>query len=473
MSIPEVTQTISDGALGVLPPNASKVQVKLGVCSAGAPNTVYSFADAKLMQDTIGRGPVVEAAAQVLNVAGGPVMIVPVLPSVVGSIGSTTLVGSGTATVTGGKALDRIVKIKIITGGALATATFQVAIGSGAYGSTVTTGTPGTWSYRIPGAPLVVANFAVGTYVANDVFQINLDGSVTRTGSGTATLLDTSTAEPLDDYAVRVKIVTAGALGAAVFQYSLDGGDNYSGQILVPSGGVYIIPNAGVKLTFSGTFVAADVYSIAVTGPSFSSSDVATAIDALFADPRKWFLLHVVGKATSAANAATMAGAVDAKMTTAETAFRYARALVECPHDVDIGGSNTDSAAISAFASYSNTRMSIAIGDAELVSPLTGRTERRSIGWSYAARLSAIAPGESPAWVNRGALKGVASIYRDEAKVQALNDQRFVTARTIIGRQGYYITDGKTMAVAGSDFGDITNCRVMDIACDTTRNALL
>lgn len=475
MPIPAVDQTILNGQLGVALPSFSRIQAKIGVCSAGVPNQVYQFADAKAMTTAIGFGEVVEAAAQAMKF--GPVMVVPVLPSVVGSVGSTTLTGAGTATVTGAKAVSQIVKVKIITGGALATATFQVAIGSGAYGPTVTTGTPGTWAYRVPGAPLVVLNFAVGTYVAADVFQLNLDGTVTRTGSGTATLLNTSTYEPLDSYDVKVQVMGAGAPGTGTFRYSLDGGDNYSATILIPSGGVYQVPagsvNAGLQLTFSGTFVAADLYSLLVVGPSFSSSDVTTALTALGNDPRKWFLVHVVGQPTSAANAATLYGAVAAKMDAFEAVYRYARALIECPQNSDLGGSNTDAAAITAFANLADTRVAVAIGDVEMVSAIDGAADRRSIAWAFAARLSQVAPSENAGWVGRGKLSGVNSLYRDENTLQSLNDQRFVTGRTWIGVQGCYITDDKVMDVAGGDFGSMARGRVMDVAADAVRSRFI
>lgn len=466
--IPSVDQTILNGQLGVSQPSFSRVQAKIGVCSAGVPNTVYQFADSKLMTQTIGFGEVVEAAAQAMKY--GPVIVVPVLPSVVGSVGSTTLVGSGTGTVTGAKAMSQIVKVKIILGGAVGVATYQVAIGSGAYGPTTLTAS----SARVVGAPLVVLNFAAGTYVANDVYQLNLDGTVTRTGSGTATLLNTSTFEPLDSYDVRVQIMGAGGLGVGSFRYSLDGGDNYSATILIPSGGVYQVPagsvNSGIQLTFSGTFTLSDLYSFSVTGPSYSSSDVTAAMTALAADPRKWFLVHVVGQPTSAANAATLFGAVAAKMDAFEAVFRYARALIECPQNSDLGGSNTDAAAITAFQNLADTRVAVGIGDVEMVSAIDGNSDRRNVAWAFAARLSQIAPGESAAAVARGALSGVRSIYRDENAVQALNDQRFVTARTWIGVQGYYITDDKVMDVAGGDFGNMTRGRVMDIAADAVRS---
>jgi hypothetical protein len=75
--------------------------------------------------------------------------------------------------------------------------------------------------------------------------------------------------------------------------------------------------------------------------------------------------------------------------------------------------------------------------------------------------------------VGRGALPGVSSLYRDEFKTQALDEARFCTLRTHIGIQGFYITNGRIMTASGSDFTFIQFRRVMDVACRTTRQALL
>ncbi len=197
------------------------------------------------------------------------------------------------------------------------------------------------------------------------------------------------------------------------------------------------------------------------------------ALNALKADPRTWFMVHVVVTPTSAANAASLAAAVDAILAAMEGVFRYVAGLTECPQDSDLGGSNTDAAAIAAFASYGNTRMSVGLGDCQLVSLLTGRQDRRNAAWPYAARLASIAPGEDAGWIGRGALPGVAALNRDEAATPGANDQRFVTLTTMIGKQGFYVTEPKTMAPTGSDFYLMQFRRVIDIVATTARNALL
>jgi len=72
-----------------------------------------------------------------------------------------------------------------------------------------------------------------------------------------------------------------------------------------------------------------------------------------------------------------------------------------------------------------------------------------------------------------GPVQGVVSLYRDEFKTPGLDEQFFITMRTIIGRNGFYFTRGRIKAPAGSDFQFIENRRVMDRACRIARNAAL
>lgn len=472
MGLPDVAINIQDPGLGTIPASAGKTQVKLGVCQAAATNAILAFGSIAAAKAALGDGPMLDAVAQVLAVAGGPVMAVPVLPSSYGTVaGSLTLTGVGSGTIAAAKGPQQVLKVKIGTGGTLGTATFQVAVGAGAYGPVVTTGASGPWSYMVPGQAFSTAVFAAGTYVAGDIYTLNLDGTVTRTGSGTATLLNGSVHSPVDAYDIIVKVATTGGLGAGAFAYSLDGGHNYSGTIAIPSGGAYAIPNTGIVLTFSGTFTAGDLYEGVSTAAGFSNTDLTSAFTALLANPSEWGLAHVVGTPADAAAAATLAAAVGAQMAAAQAAFRYVRGVIECPT------AEGDSTLKTTFQSYADSRVGVVAGDEDVLSPLTGRLHKRPLAWSYMARLSATKlsshPGQVDTSNNGGPLKNVRAIYRDESATPGLDDARFVTSRTFIGTPGYFITRGKTMASPGSDFAQIMNCRVMDRACTVARAAFL
>src|ERR1700730_10092681 len=73
-------------------------------------------------------------------------------------------------------------------------------------------------------------------------------GGNTQQGTGNISL----TGSPAAAYpSVVIKIVTAGKLGTGVFQYSLDGGTTYSGNVTIPSGAAYVLGATGVTVTFA------------------------------------------------------------------------------------------------------------------------------------------------------------------------------------------------------------------------------
>jgi hypothetical protein len=385
MAIPDVKTTILDGALGLASPNASRTQVKLGTSSAGTVNALVAVSDLSTLKATFGQGPLVEAAARVLAIAGGPVLCMRVTGSVAGAVGAPVATKTGTATL---------------------------AIAGAAY----------------------------------------------------------------DAYELVLEIVKGGATlvaGTATFRYSLDGGKTFSAEIALPTSGVYPIPDTNVTLTWTYStgvaFAAGDKWTATATAPGYSTTDLATAMTALLADPRTWFLCHAVGTPVDLAGARSLFAALATHMATAAAQFRYARALMDAPE-------GTDAALIAnttGFGDLGDTRVVVGGGYANVISPISGRSPKRSVAWEAAARASAVPPSQDVGAVEDGPVPGVVALVRDERATPALHDARFATMRTHVGRQGFYLTRGVVMAPAGSDYGLLTNCRVMDIASATARDRAL
>lgn len=384
MALPDVRTTILDGALGLAAGSSSRTQVKLGVSSNGTVNTLYSFSDLSTLKAQLGQGPLVEAAARVLSVAGGPVYCMPVTASTPGAVGTVTASKTGTATL---------------------------AISGAAY----------------------------------------------------------------DAYDIVIKVVTGGATiaaGTATFQYSLDGGNSYSATLAVPIGGTYV---ADGNLTFAWTystgtaFVAGDSWTATATAPVYSTTDLATAVTALLADPRTWFLLHAVGAPANLAGARALFAALDTHMATAASSYRYARAIMDAPSDTDANLL----AITTGFGDLGSTRVAVGAGYMNVISPISGRYYKRNVAWEVAARASKVQPSQDLGAVSDGPLAGVSALVRDERATPGLDDGRFCTARTIVGRQGYYLTRGRILAPAGSDYSLLQNGRVMDIASSVARDRAL
>ena len=460
MSLSGVTQTIKDGGLGVSPQGGGNIVAKLGICASGTTNVVQGVGSIPAVRSLIGVGPLAEACAAALAAGCKEVRVVRANPSTYGTTGAVTKTGPGTGTVTPAPAPHAVVLAKITTGGVLGVSQVAFSVDGAAYGTPV----PTAATVIVPGAFVTLA-MPAGTYVLNEVYTAAIDNTlITQSGGGP---LPTRTASPVDGYDVRAAMVLGGALGVATFKYSTDGGDNYSGETLVPGTGRFGIPGTGVMLTFAGTFTTGDTYQFATTAPSYSTVEAQAALDALIADQSDWTHVHVVGAPANAAGFASLAAAVDAKLMAAEPVFKYKAAIVECP------STEADATIAAAMASLDLKRTMGVCGDGEIISQFTGKQDRRNLAISVSARASVVAPSRSLAAVRDGSLPFVFSIYRDEAATPGLDNARLTVVRTHSGKAGFYCNIDRTLAAAGSDFGFWPRRRVMDEACKSSYAALV
>lgn len=171
MPLPDVTFSISDGALGLAGNNPDNLHAKIGVASGGTPNTVYSFGDIAVLKATLGAGPLVEDVGFHLATAGGPVLAVPVAATNAGTVSTIVRVGTspfpGLATT--GAPRDAYAVIgKIIGSGPVGTATFQISFDGGANFSQTyaTAASVATFS----AATGLTLTFVAGAYVAGDTY---------------------------------------------------------------------------------------------------------------------------------------------------------------------------------------------------------------------------------------------------------------------------------------------------------------
>lgn len=378
MAIPDATLTVKDNALGIVPPNTNSTQAFLGVCSSGTVNTVYQFNDIQTMKDTLGTGPLVEAAAHTLSIAGGPVVCIPTTGSVSATVGSVTAGASNT---------------------------------------------------------------------------------------GLSVLTTTSTSA-LDSYLVSVKIITGGtnpAAGVATFRVSIDNARSYGPEIALPTSGVYAVPATGITLNFSAaTLVANDTYTFSTVAPGYSVSNFNTTWDALVADSTEWFMCNIVGIPADGAADAALFAALDSKLTTAATNYRYTSACMQA-HDA------SDSSIAAGLAAVSSTRVVVGAGFEYLTSQVNGSQVKRPMSFVLSARASRVAPSEDLGRVASGNCPGITALIRDEFKTPGLDAKFFSTLRSHIGLQGFYLTNARMFSGPTSDYQYLQHRRVMDIASKGTR----
>jgi hypothetical protein len=171
--IPDVTTTIKDGALGLTGATPEQVHAVIGMCTSGTPNTLYQFVDKGALVDELVGGPAVEAAAHSLDVAGGPIIVVPIDGSVAGVVGDIEKDGSSQTDVgTTGDPTDAFELAVLITlGGARGTARFKYALDyHNPNGPTWSDEIVTAATYALPDLTGLTLTFANVTYVVDDVY---------------------------------------------------------------------------------------------------------------------------------------------------------------------------------------------------------------------------------------------------------------------------------------------------------------
>jgi hypothetical protein len=143
MALPGVSQLIQDGGLGVVTPATSTAHV-IGDCESGALNTPTVIANQTQLSAIFGRnGAAVEAAGNILNFSGGPLVMTRTATSVAATYGggaTDNMVSDLTpgvdneinlAVATSAPKDDYEIVVNIIVGGALAATTFQYSLDGG------------------------------------------------------------------------------------------------------------------------------------------------------------------------------------------------------------------------------------------------------------------------------------------------------------------------------------------------------
>lgn len=294
-------------------------------------------------------------------------------------------------------------------------------------------------------------------------------GAVTETGTGPAI---TATGTPYNSEEWKVRFTKAGALGVALFQYSRDGGDTWSGEIVAAA--TYPVPNTNVTLNFAaGSYAIDKTAAFNTTEPSFSTSALNTALDVIRGDGSKvWSVVKVNGipqgadDTAKSAAAAGIAGALDAKLATMFTTHRFARGIFDGP---DIANDATaDALLIAAITAVVAKRTGFIADFAEIRSPISGGVFKRPASWVGTHRLREIGISTDPAEVELGPLP-VEGIRRDENVRPGFDDARIGTLATITGLTGFFIGNMKFLHAVGSDIVFFQHGRLIDEACRINR----
>lgn len=175
MSVPQVTLTQLDGALGVIPPGLGDTAVVIAPADSGPLNTPAAFSDGRYLVSNYGAGPLVELGSYLIAKGGKPVIVV---RSDVTTDGTTGVIDVTGVTGTSVPSFDGAAEandeyepyVIIVTGGTIGVdgITYKYSLDGGRTLSAETAlGTADTLT--IPDSGGVAIDFAAGTLVAGDV----------------------------------------------------------------------------------------------------------------------------------------------------------------------------------------------------------------------------------------------------------------------------------------------------------------
>lgn len=501
--VPAISQQINDGGLGIPASTPQLLHVKLGISSAGVRNQARLQTDTSSLVTSNQAGPLVTGGGFHLQRAG-QFWSVRTNTSTPGTISAVTKVPAGVATgsmtatlstftfhanapagaplnlVSGFTALQIPGKITISLA-APGVATNYVVTGYGLDGSV------------LPAETIALAAGPSSTVSVNEYTAII---SITTAGdpAGVSSFTAVSTT-PVDSYDMIVEIMQSGsvALQTMQFRYSMDLGKTFSPTIVVPASGVIDLqtyapggsnnPYLGFKLTFTdgagpAFFLRGDKFTLQTVAPVWTLADLLFAMDAVANDPlvrQNYTIFHAVGPADG-----TIFTGVEAQLQSyADQKFQYRRIYIEAPRQ----GSTVEAtwaAAVVASFNVTGTRTGVVAMDMDILDPTTSTIPRRNFGSVYMARLMSCPISELPSHVDcetvygiKTNLEGVTKLYQGDSSNGVLTFANIVAARTYATRTGFYITRGILKTTDTSDYLEVTNGRVMDVAATVGYDAAL
>lgn len=170
MTLPDHSESFSDGAVPFATQTAQEITVGFGVSSSGTAATLSGpYLRAADVITDFGYGPLTQwACFQLSENKGVPIYLSRVTGSTAGASSAVTASGSGPTVTLSGAPYDdyAAAQVKIITGGTRATATFKYTLDGVNWSQEIVTAA----TYVIPNSGITV-NFATGTYVAAETYS--------------------------------------------------------------------------------------------------------------------------------------------------------------------------------------------------------------------------------------------------------------------------------------------------------------
>jgi hypothetical protein len=300
-------------------------------------------------------------------------------------------------------------------------------------------------------------------------------GDVSLDGTGEAT--HATSGAPNNNYEVVIEIIQGGALNDATYRYSIDGGDNFTGEKTTPSDGVVDIENTGIKITFTeaatpeNSFKAGDVYKFKTAAPKMSNQEVLDAIAVLKDLNLEFEYIHIVGESDSPMWAAVAAEA-DVLFGT-----YYKPIYIMCEARQKTDEESVDEyvqSLITARQIVSNYRVQVVATRAEIAA-MDGKIRDTNGAGDVTGLYSKSKVSQSIGEVSEFPLSNVLKLLPEgiEPYIEMLDKAGFVTFREYIGLEGFYVTNARMFAPDGSDYQYAETVRTMNKAVREIRKQAL
>jgi hypothetical protein len=296
-------------------------------------------------------------------------------------------------------------------------------------------------------------------------------GAVESNATGTSVVTIDASPTPNDDYELVLRFVVGGTRGTPgpTYQLSLDGGHTFGAVAALASATTIAVPGAGgVSFALAaGTFVAGDEHRARTTAPSWNTSDLAAALEALGNSQAAWEIVQIVGPVDADAF-----DAVELKISGWATRGKY-HAWIGNTRVPAVGESEATYASSigTALGSKVTRHGMLCAGACKLTSSVSGRKYKRPISYAVAALQASVSEEIDIANVNVGALPGVSirdlngnPDEHDESINPGLDDARFTVLRTWDGYAGVYVNRPRLFSSEGSDFQLMPHRRTLNLA---------
>ena len=184
MALPDITNKIKDGAMGVQGADATGNFAAIGVAAIPS-DGILTFVDPEAVEAAIGDGPLRDLVVSALSIAKTIVKVIALEGTVPGAVSAVTPgsgnTGGGMVSVTGNPRNEYDALVEILSDGGLNEATFRVTLDA-LLGKTVTV-PDGAGQHEIPNTGLTLAfNPGVDGFKAGDIFSFSTTAPAATNG---------------------------------------------------------------------------------------------------------------------------------------------------------------------------------------------------------------------------------------------------------------------------------------------------